>query len=169
MVNDRRKLYQSSSTCGGYGERESEDEPDKRGLNTKLHLAVDKNGLPIRAIITEGKTADCSQVEDLIQGIQAQYLLADRGYDSKSILQRANQADTRPVIPPKKNRKYQRNYNNQDLYEMRPRVENAFLYLKRWRGMATRYCKNSDSFLAPIHIRCIFYGLLVTTLCKAEG
>jgi len=34
-------------------------------------------------------------------------------------------------------------------------VENAFLYLKRWRGIATRYAKNAASFLAAIHIRCI--------------
>ena len=136
MVNDRRKLYQSSSTCGGCGDREAEDEPDKRGLNTKLHLAVDKSGLPIRAIITAGTTADCSQVEELIEGIQAQYLLADRGCDSQAILHTANQADMRPVIPPKKNRKYQRDYNR-DLYKMRPRVENAFWHLKRWGGMAT--------------------------------
>ena len=91
-------------------DREAEDEPDKRELNTKLHLAVDKNGLSIRAIIRAGTTADASQVEELIQGIQAQYLLADRGYDSQAILQ-ANRADMRPVIPPKKNRKYQRDYN----------------------------------------------------------
>ena len=155
MLNDRRKSYQSSPTCCWCGKRESEDEPDKRGLNTKLHLAVDKNGLPIRAIITAGTTADCSQAEYLIQGIQAQYLLADRGYDSNAILQKATQADMLPVIPPKKNRKYQRNYNK-DLYKMRHRVENAFLHLKRWRGIATRYCENSDSFLAAIHIRCIF-------------
>ena len=94
-------------------DREAEDEPDKRELNTKLHLAVDKNGLSIRAIIRAGTTADASQVEELIQGIQAQYLLADRGYDSQAILQTANQAD------------------------MRPRVENAFWHLKRWGGMAT--------------------------------
>jgi len=29
------------------------------------------------------------------------------------------------------------------------------LYLKRWRGIATRYAKNAASFLAAIHIRCI--------------
>ncbi|MDR2528289.1 MAG: IS5/IS1182 family transposase, partial [Synergistaceae bacterium] len=34
-------------------------------------------------------------------------------------------------------------------------VENAFLYLKRWRGIATRYAKNTSSFLAAVHIRCI--------------
>ena len=102
MVNDRRKSYQSSPTCCWCGKRESEDEPDKRGLNTKLHLAVDKNGLPIRAIITAGTTADCSPAEYLIQGIQARYLLADRGYDSNAILQKATQADMLPVIPAKK-------------------------------------------------------------------
>ena len=99
--------------------------------------------------------AGCSQAEDLTLGIQAQYLLADRGYDSNAILQKANQADMQPIIPPKKNRRYQRNYN-QDLYKIRHRVENAFLHLKRWCGISTRYCKNSDSFLAAIHIRCIF-------------
>ena len=87
-------------------DREAEDEPDKRELNTKLHLAVDKSGLPIRAIIRAGTTADCSQVEELIEGIQAQHLLADRGYGSQAILQTANQADMRPVIPAKKNRRY---------------------------------------------------------------
>ena len=75
--------------------------------------------------------------------------------DSNAILQKATQADMLPVIPTKKNRKYQRNYNK-DLYKMRHRVENAFLHLKRWRGIATRYCENSDSFLAAIHIQCIF-------------
>ncbi|MDR2572997.1 MAG: IS5/IS1182 family transposase, partial [Desulfovibrio sp.] len=27
--------------------------------------------------------------------------------------------------------------------------------LKRWRGIATRYAKNTVSFLAAVHIRCI--------------
>ncbi|MFH1915229.1 MAG: IS5/IS1182 family transposase, partial [Pseudomonadota bacterium] len=41
------------------------------------------------------------------------------------------------------------------LYKIRHLVENAFLHLKRWRGIATRYAKNSASFLAAIHIRYI--------------
>jgi len=111
VVNNRGKSDQSSSTCGRCGQRESEDEPDERGLNSKLDLALARNGRPIRAIITEGTTADCSQAEELRPGIQAQYLLADRGYDSQAILPRANQAEIWPVIPPQKKRKYQRNYN----------------------------------------------------------
>ena len=43
-----------------------------------------------------------------------------------------------PVIPPKKNRKMQREYDKH-LYKTRHLVENAFLHLKRWRGIAARY------------------------------
>ena len=85
------------------------DELDQKGPNTKLHLAVDQNGRPIRAIIRADTTTDCCQAESLRSGIQAQYLPADRGYDSQAILQQANQAEMQPVIAPKEDRKYQRN------------------------------------------------------------
>jgi transposase len=55
------------------------------------------------------------------------------------------------VIPPKRNRKIQRDYDK-DLYKLRHLVENAFLSLKQWRGIATRYAKNSSSFLAAVQI-----------------
>jgi len=59
-----------------------------------------------------------------------------------------------PVIPPKKNRREKRDYDK-DLYKLRHLVENAFLHIKRWRGIATRYAKNATSFLAAIQIRCL--------------
>lgn len=58
------------------------------------------------------------------------------------------------VIPPRKNRTTQRLYDT-ELYKLRHLIENAFLHLKRWRGIATRYAKNDASFLAAVHIRCI--------------
>lgn len=58
------------------------------------------------------------------------------------------------VIPPRKNRKNQREYDK-EIYRTRHLVENAFLYLKRWRGIATRFAKNTASFLAAVQIRCI--------------
>ena len=58
------------------------------------------------------------------------------------------------VIPPKKNRKEQRSYDDA-LYKLRHLVENTFLPLKNWRGIATRYAKNTTSFLAAVQIRCI--------------
>ena len=110
--------------------------------------------MPIRAFITEGTAADCKQAGRLIKGLHAEHLLADKGYDSNAVLEQAEAQGMQPVIPPKRNRKVQREYD-EELYKLRHLVENAFLHLKRWRGVATRYAKNSAPFLAAIHIRCI--------------
>jgi transposase len=56
------------------------------GINTKIHLAVDAHGMPVRVVVTAGTTADCTQAVGLIEGIAAQFLLADRGYDSNEII-----------------------------------------------------------------------------------
>jgi len=90
----------------------------------------------------------------LIEGLAAGSLLADRGYDSNAIVEQAEKQGIEVVIPPKKNRKKQREYNK-DVYKLRHFVENTFLSLKRWLGIATRYAKNTASFLAAVHIRCI--------------
>ena len=111
--------------------------------------------MPLRAFVTQGTTADYTQAIALIDGFEAEHLLADRGYDTDAIIEQATQQGMVPVIPPKKNRKKQRGYDK-ELYKARHLVENAFLYLKRWRGIATRYAKNVKSFLAAVQIRCIF-------------
>ena len=154
MADDRRHAYQGSSARGGRQGRQSGYEPHKRGLNTKIHLAVDAFGMPIRMLITQGTRADCTQASKLIEGITAGHLLADKAYDSDAIIEQAQNQGMNPVIPPRKNRKKQREYD-EELYKLRHLVENAFLHLKRWRGIATRYAKNTKSFLAAVHIRCI--------------
>ena len=115
---------------------------------------MDAIGLPVRAIITSGTVADCTQAVALIDGISAQHLLADKGYDTNTIIEQAIAQGMEPVIPPKRNRKEQREYDEY-LYKMRHLVENAFLHLKRWRGIATRYAKHTASFVAAIQIKCI--------------
>ena len=154
MVDDRRQLYQGASSGGGSQRRESSDRSHKRGLNTKLHLAVDAHGLPLRVLVTAGTEADCVQVGRLIEGMTAQHLLADKGYDSDAVVEQAQAQGMAAEIPPRKNRKVLRDYDKA-IYKLRHLVENAFLHLKRWRGIATRYAKNTASFLAAVHIRCI--------------
>jgi len=80
--------------------------------------------------------------------------LADKAYDTDAIIAQAESQGMEPVIPPKKNRKHPRLWDC-DIYQLRHLIENAFLHLKRWRGIATRYAKNTQSFLAAVHIRCI--------------
>ena len=110
--------------------------------------------MPVRVLITEGTRADCSQAEYLIEGIDADYLLADKGYDSDKIIEKAKEGGMTPVIPPRRSRINSRGYDKY-LYKLRHLVENAFLKMKQWRGIATRYAKRTDSFLAAVQIRCI--------------
>ena len=97
--------------------------------------------------------ADCTQAEALTKGIPAQCLLADKGYDTDAIAQGAQAAGIDVVIPPRSNRKQPREYDSH-LYKFRHLVENAFLKLKQWRGIATRYAKRESSFLASVQLRC---------------
>jgi len=125
----------------------------KGGLNTKLLLAVDAYGKPVRVQFTLGMVADYSQAIPLLKGLDIKVLLVDKDYDTNAILEYTQEHGI-TAIPPKCNRKAQRDYDR-DLYNFRHLVENTFLYLKRWRGIATRYAKNAASFLTAIHIRCI--------------
>ena len=65
----------------------------------------------------------------MIQGIDAKALLADRGYEVNKIIEKAQSMGMEVVIPPKKNRMEQRDYDK-DLYKIRHLVENTFLMLK---------------------------------------
>jgi transposase len=110
--------------------------------------------MPVRIRITEGTSADCKEAIPLIEGINAECLLADKAYDTDEIIEYLEKNGIEVVIPSKKNRKIQRDHDAY-IYKMRHLVENAFLHIKRWRGIATRYAKNSKSFLAAVQIRCI--------------
>ena len=116
--------------------------------------------MPVRILITQGTTADCKQAGALVEGVNADALFADRAYDTNEIIAMAKASGMEIVIPPKKNRKVQREYDEY-LYRLRHLVENAFLMLKRWRGIATRYAKHSSSFLAAVQIRCLAIWLNV--------
>jgi len=116
--------------------------------------------MPVRIFITEGTAADCKHASRLIEGIDADVLFADRAYDTDAIISQARSLGRELVIPPKKNRKEQREYDEY-LYTLRHLVENAFLMIKRWRRIATRYAKTSASFLAAVQIRCLAIWLSV--------
>jgi len=117
--------------------------------------------MPIRVLVTKATVADCTKACEIIAGIEADYLMADRGYDSDAIVAQAQEQGMEPVIPPRRRRKVQRPYDKY-LYKLRHLVENAFLHLKRWRGIATRYAKRASSFHALVQIRCIVLWLAIS-------
>ncbi len=96
-----------------------------------------------------------------MEGFEMEHLLADKGYDSDEIESKAKAQGAEVVIPPRRNRRKPRRYDK-ELYKLRHLVENAFLHLKRWRGIATRYAKNVSSFVAAVQIRCLVLWLKIS-------
>lgn len=93
--------------------------------------------MPVQFFITSGTTADCTLPVQLIEDFQAKYLLANHGYDTDAIILKAVESRMIPVIPTKRDRKQLRIYDKY-LYKLRHLIENTFLLLKRWRGIAMR-------------------------------
>ena len=110
--------------------------------------------MPVRLAVTEGTAADSTQALPLIEGIEAECLLADKAYDTNEIIDTVRELGMEPVIPPKSNRKEQRDYDRA-LYKLRHLVENGFLEFKQWRGVATRYAKRAASYLAACQLRAV--------------
>ena len=98
--------------------------------------------------------ADCTRAEALLDGIAAEHLLADLGYDTNAARAVARARGMEAVILPKRNRKVAREYDRA-LYQARHLVDNGFSNLKEWRGVSTRYARNVASYLAICQIRAL--------------
>jgi len=70
----------------------------------KLHAAVNQLGLPLRALITPGNRYDSPFFPKLIEDLEADYVLADAGYDSKANRKAAKASNAEPVIAPNSRR-----------------------------------------------------------------
>src|SRR5436305_8783878 len=81
------------------------------GFSTKIHIAVDALGNPLRLILTAGQRHDSPQAAALIDRFEPQVLIADKGYDSDPLLESVQALGIEAVIPPKKNRLVQREYD----------------------------------------------------------
>jgi IS5 family transposase len=66
--------------------------------------------MPVRVLVTSGTEADCAHAAELIEGIEAESLIADKGYDSDEIVRLADESGMQAVIPPRRNREAQREY-----------------------------------------------------------
>ncbi len=160
-MRDSTYIKAHADACGAFGGSQDISRT-KKGLNSKLHLAVDEYGIPADGIVTSGTVADYSQAPLLMDGLEAEAFLADKAYDTNELLGMLKEADMAAVISPVKNRKEQRTYSY-ELYRARHVIENVFRAFKRRRGIAARCAKRTASFIAAIHVRCLFLYLPVHT------
>jgi putative transposase len=123
-------------------------------LSTKIHAAGDALGLPVRLIGTPGQRHDIAFAHELVQDIEAEALLADKGYDANHLVEKMQDRGTQIVIPAKQNRKTQRAYDT-DLYRERNRIERFFNKLKQFRRVATRYDKLLANFMGFVKLAAI--------------
>lgn len=121
-------------------------------MSTKIHATVDALGNPTGFFLTPGQASDLAGADELLPVLAADTLIADKAYDAQArVLEPLQQAGKTVVIPPKRTRKVQRDYD-QALYQARHLIENFFCKLKQFRAIATRYDKTARNFLASIYL-----------------
>lgn len=109
-------------------------------------MNVDALGNPLRFPLTGGQRHDITQAEDLIAGYEFERAIADRSYDSDDLLRRIAEQESEAVIPPRKNRKEQRDYDKH-LYKERHLVECFFNRIKLYRRLFSRFEKLDKRYL----------------------
>lgn len=129
----------------GTGAASSNDESigkSRGGNSTKIHLAVDSGGLPVYFELSGGEAHDVSFAESLVMNsMPSEIVVADKGYDSDVLRDTLEAAGMASNIPRKVNKKLGNTRMDWCLYKYRHLVENAFLKIKKYRAITTRYDK----------------------------
>ena len=111
---------------------------------------TDALGRPVRLFLTGGNVSDYIGARALLSSLpDADWLLADRGYDADWFRNALEDRDIQPCIPSRKSRKVQIPHDTKR-YRDRHRIENMFGRLKDWRRIATRYDRCPELYLSAI-------------------
>jgi transposase len=152
MIDSSIVRAHQHSTCAKKDREAQAIGRSKGGLSTKINAVVDALGNPIAFLLTPGQACDLDGSDKLLPGVEAQTILADKGYDADArVIEPLLAAGKEIVIPPKQNRKKSRSYDK-ELYKARHLIENFFCKLKQFRAIATRYDKTARNFLAAIQL-----------------
>ena len=71
----------------------------------------------MRIFLTAGNVNDTVPAGEMLADLSADKLLADRAYDSDAVLEQARQQKMEVVIPPRKCRRHQREYDVATRYD----------------------------------------------------
>ena len=82
-------------------------------FTSKIHAVVDALGNPLKFILTGGNPNDVTQAIELLKGWETTRVIADKGYDAQSVLNHVATLGAEAVIPPRSNRKEQRDFDKE--------------------------------------------------------
>lgn len=152
-------LVRAHACAAGYGKDSQSIEAlgrSKGGFTTKIHALVDGLGNPLRFILTAGQRNDITQAENLIEDGGYKTVICDKGYDSDAFVNSIQQKGSIAVIPPRSNRKFQREYDAH-IYKERHLIECFFGKIKHFRRIFSRFDKAASTYLAFLN----FVGALI--------
>ncbi|MCJ2042708.1 IS5 family transposase [Methylobacterium sp. J-059] len=116
------------------------------GLSTKIQLACDALGNPVRVLAGPGQQGEVLRAAELIEGLACSHVIADRAYDAEQFHDTVLDAGAQPVIPSRPKRRRPHTYDRH-LYKKRNLIERCFAKLKQFRRLATRYDKLLVNFV----------------------
>jgi transposase len=117
------------------------------GFSTKIHIAVDALGNPMKFALTPGQTHDINQAENLTIDYQPEKVIGDKGYDSDPLRQALEQRGIEVIIPCRSNRKQPHSYDKH-LYKERHLVECFINKMKQFRRVFSRFDKLARHYLS---------------------
>jgi len=127
-------------------------------LTTKIVALVDALGNLARFVLLRGQRHDSVGVEPLLDGVEIDALIGDKGFDNDWLRRALDQRGALAVIPPKADRKRDIPCDFA-MYGWRHLVENFFCAIKNYRRIATRYDKTDQSFAAMINVVALVLAL----------
>lgn len=143
-------------------------------MTSKVHLAADRRCRPLCFVLTPGQAADGPQFVPVLGKVRVpgpmgrprtrpDAVAGDKAYSSRANRAHLRQRGIKAVIPEKKDQVANRRKKGRrggrpvtcdaELYRDRNTVERLINKLKAWRGIATRYDKTPESYLAGLHLR----------------
>lgn len=112
---------------------------------------VDAIGQLVQGRLTEGQVHDVTQAPELLRGVPANCVAADKAYDSKALRDLIASMGAKAVIPPRANRREPIRWSKA-IYKHRNLVERFFCRIKHYRRIATRYEKLAERFTSFISL-----------------
>lgn len=116
------------------------------GFTTKIHLATDALGNPVRVRLTPGQSGDAPQARPLIENIACECLIADKAYDDQSFIDEVVERGVEVVIPARRNRRQPREHDR-EMYKERHLIECCINKMKQYRRVFSRFDKLDSRYL----------------------
>ena len=120
-------------------------------MTTKILALTDAHGRLVRFLLLPGQRFDTVGVVSLIDGVDFDALIADKAFDSNTIIAELEKRRAKIVISQHPRRAKPLDIDL-EMYKWRHLIENFFCKLKEFKRIAMRACKTDQSFKAMINL-----------------